>query len=143
MASSYQCQRQVEFFDTDMAGIAHFSSFFRFMEEAEHEFLRSVGLSVFIEDDQGRLSWPRVSVSCDFSGPARFEDLLDIQLRIAKLGRTSVTYRFDITTSGRLVAVGRLTAVCCRLHEGAPPEPVPIPAWIREQIEPDPSLADS
>lgn len=143
MASSYQCQRQVEFYDTDMAGIAHFSSYFRFMEEAEHEFLRSLEMSVFMEKDGQRLSWPRVSATCDFSGPARFEDVLDIQLRVQRVGGSSVTYRFDITTAGRPVAIGKLTVVCCRMEEGALPKPIRLPDWIRERIEADPSLSES
>ena len=47
MAEVFHTQRFVEFSDTDMAGIAHFSAFFRYMESAEHALLRSLGLSVF------------------------------------------------------------------------------------------------
>ena len=45
-ASEFQTRRKIEFSDTDMAGIVHFSRFFIFMETAEHEFLRSLGTSV-------------------------------------------------------------------------------------------------
>ena len=41
--------RRVEFCDTDMAGIVHFANFFRWMESAEVEFLRSLGLSVAVQ----------------------------------------------------------------------------------------------
>ena len=46
MAYEYKIVREVEFSDTDMAGIMHFSNFFRFMEAAEHGFFRSLGLSI-------------------------------------------------------------------------------------------------
>ena len=46
MPYEFRCRQRVEFADTDMAGIVHFSNFFRYMERAEHEFLRSLGLSV-------------------------------------------------------------------------------------------------
>ena len=46
MAYEYSIVRGVEFSDTDMAGIMHFSNFFRFMEAAEHGFFRSLGLSI-------------------------------------------------------------------------------------------------
>ena len=42
MACEYRHLRMVEFADTDMAGIVHFSRYFRYVEEAEHAFLRSV-----------------------------------------------------------------------------------------------------
>src|SRR5688572_30626127 len=50
--STYKTSRRIEFRDTDAAGIAHFSVFFTFMEEAEHEFLRHVGLSVHVQHEQ-------------------------------------------------------------------------------------------
>ena len=48
MPYEFQLSRRVEFSDTDMAGIMHFSNFFRFMEAAETAFLRSLGLSVVL-----------------------------------------------------------------------------------------------
>ena len=41
----FRATRRIEFCDTDMAGMVHFSNFFRFMEFAEQEFLRARGLS--------------------------------------------------------------------------------------------------
>ena len=46
MPTEFSIPRRVQFSETDMAGIAHFSNFFRMMEEVEHAFFRSVGLSV-------------------------------------------------------------------------------------------------
>lgn len=46
-------RRRVEFVETDAAGIVHFSSFFVYMEQAEHELLRHLGLNVFVDDEQG------------------------------------------------------------------------------------------
>ena len=128
--------RRVEFRDTDAAGIAHFSAFFDFMESAEHEFLRSLSLSVLTHDPAGTLSWPRVSASCDFRGPVRFEDVVDIELSIARLGEKSVAYSFIMRHGDRLVAEGKLTAVCCRLSPLAPPNSIPIPAAIADLLRP-------
>ena len=49
--SSFRTTRRVEFRDTDMAGIMHFSAFFTVLESVEDEFLRSLGLSVVMSDD--------------------------------------------------------------------------------------------
>ena len=57
--------RRVEFRDTDAAGIVHFSVVPVYMEQAGHELLRSLGMSVHQHDAQGEISWPRVSVGCD------------------------------------------------------------------------------
>src|SRR5438876_10650892 len=92
MPTAFLTSRRVEFSDTDAAGIMHFAAFFRMMEQAEHDLLRSVGLSVVEHDLEGTLSWPRVSTKCDFSAAARFEDVLEIEVRVARLGERSVTY---------------------------------------------------
>ena len=72
MAEPFRTIRRVEFHETDMAGIVHFSNFFRYMEAAEHEFLRSRGLSVVLDWEGQRLTFPRVAASCDFRRPLRF-----------------------------------------------------------------------
>ena len=52
--------RRVEFADTDMAGIVHFSNYLRYMEMAEHDFLRSIGFSVNGTIEGRHVGWPRV-----------------------------------------------------------------------------------
>lgn len=132
--STYRTQRRVEFRDTDAAGIAHFTAFFSYMEEVEHEFLRSVCLSVISRDAAGVLSWPRVSAQCDYCGAVRFEDLLDIELSLDRIGEKSVTYGFRFQHNGRQVAEGRLTAVCCRMEPDGP-RSVPIPADVVAKLQ--------
>ena len=64
MAYEFHCKRRVEFAETDMAGIVHFSNFFRYMELAEHEFLRSLSLSVHDPSRADFVAWPRVNAEC-------------------------------------------------------------------------------
>jgi 4-hydroxybenzoyl-CoA thioesterase/acyl-CoA thioester hydrolase len=141
-------RRRVEFRDTDAAGIVHFSAFFFWMESAEHELMRSVGLHVFERHPDGsETSWPRVSVSCDYRSTARFGDELDIIIGVAAIGRTSVTYECVFEHNGRAVAEGRVVAVRCLMRPGSKLEPVGIPADIvarltasdaeRKQRQPD------
>jgi len=131
---SFRTTRRVEFRDTDMAGIMHFSAFFTTLESVEHEFLRSLGLSVVMDHDQEPMGWPRVSASCDFRGAVKFEDVLDIELTIARLGGKSVTYQFIVESGGRRIAEGKLVAACCRLRAGMGLQAIPIPAAIVEKL---------
>src|SRR4026209_1278570 len=105
MPYEFKLTRTVEFSDTDMAGIMHYSNFFRFMETAEHAFFRSLGLSlVGMSDEVGSVGpsgpgqkleserraedrralpsfgWTRVHAECDYQAPLRFEDEVEIQL---------------------------------------------------------------
>src|SRR5688572_6643371 len=130
----FRTTRRVEFRDTDMAGIMHFSAFFTVLESVEHEFLRSLGLSVVMSDEEGQLGWPRVSASCDFKGAVKFEDVLDIELSIARLGEKSITYQFTVDHAGQPVAAGRIVAVCCRMSHGQPLQGIPIPQPIVSRL---------
>ena len=56
--------------------IVHFANFFRYMEAAEHAFLRSLGLSVVMDIDGGKYGLPRVSASCDYLKPARLDETI-------------------------------------------------------------------
>jgi len=134
MSGTFTTNRRVEFCHTDAAGIAHFSAFFTFMEQAEHELLRSVGLSVLMQDGSQTVSWPRVSATCDFVGAAKFEDVLQIDVDIERLGEKSVTYAFLFSHSGADIANGKMTTVCCHIQSGVPPRSIPIPADISEKL---------
>jgi 4-hydroxybenzoyl-CoA thioesterase/acyl-CoA thioester hydrolase len=134
MSEPFRTTRRVEFCHTDAAGIAHFAAFFEFMEQAEHELLRSRDLSVFMNDDAGIISWPRVAAKCDFQSAARFEDVLEIQVRISRLGEKSITYAFAFCREDTSIAHGELTSVCCRMTDQAPPQPIAIPDWFRTKL---------
>ncbi|MCH9649925.1 MAG: acyl-CoA thioesterase [Deltaproteobacteria bacterium] len=126
--------RRVEFSDTDLGGIVHFSRFFVFMEGAEHEYLRSLGTSVDLEIDGQRAGWPRLSASLDFRSPARFEDWIDLELRVLRKGRSSITYGHTLKVGERLIAEGRISTACCLLDLPTGLKAVPIPAEIAERI---------
>ncbi len=135
MATGFTTTRRVEFGDTDMAGIVHFANFFRYMEAAETDFLRSRGLSVSWLDGDTRYGFPRVSTGCDFQKPAKFEDVLTVAVTIEKIGRKSLSYRFDFTRGNDAIAVGRITSVFCRAGGPDHIESIEIPAAIRAKLE--------
>jgi YbgC/YbaW family acyl-CoA thioester hydrolase len=135
MAYQFHTKRQIEFSDTDMAGIVHFSRYFVFMETAEHEFLKSLGMSVISSIDSNKISWPRLSASFDFYEPLRFEDVVDIQILVARKGRKSVTYQSIFKKGDVLVARGRVAAACCICNPGEPLRATVIPEQISSLIE--------
>ena len=131
--------RRVEFGDTDMAGIMHFSNFFRFMEVAESDYLRSLGLSVSWVADGVKWGFPRRAAACDYQKPAKFQDVLTVAVSLEKLGTKSVSYRFDFANQrGEPVAVGRITAVFCRSTGPDHIEALDIPADMRAKLEGQP-----
>ncbi len=126
--------RRVEFAQTDMAGVAHFSEYFRYLESAEHEFFRSVGLSVHLQQEDQQISFPRISCSFDFTKPLRFEDEFEVHLGVERLGEKSVTFRAEILSGGEIRARGRCTTVCCDMANGDMAS-IPIPENFRAALD--------
>ena len=134
MAFEFRYKRRVEFAETDMAGVLHFASYYRLMEEVEHAFWRSAGLSVMTNDDGRDIGWPRVKTNCQYFRPARFEDELELALRVVKIGDRSVEYEIEFRCEGERVALGHTTAVCCTMGAGVFGS-LPIPDRLRVALE--------
>jgi acyl-CoA thioester hydrolase len=131
--------RQVEFSETDMAGIMHFSNFFRFMEAAEHAFFRSMGFSIHTKGFAEPLGWPRVHADCDFRYPLRFEDTVEIHLRVREKREKSLVYSFVFRKMNeqpaKEVARGTLAVACIRYDKASGGmRAVPIPQAIAAEI---------
>jgi len=135
----FRTRRRVEMADTDMVGIVHFARFFIFMETAEHEFLEALGTRVLFELDGCQMGWPRVAATCEYLAPARFGDVLDIHLTVAKKGRSSVTYAIEISRQDRPIARGRVTTAFCRLDGPDGVRAVRIPEFLSALLEEAPA----
>jgi acyl-CoA thioester hydrolase len=132
--------RMVEFADTDLAGIMHFSNFFRFVECAEHAFFRSLGCRVHTANGSDHQGWPRLEVTCKFLKPARFEQTLEVCLRIEELRTSSLRYTFSIFTldaaERSLAATGSCSIIHVELDTKAHQiRKSPIPAGLRHKLE--------
>jgi acyl-CoA thioester hydrolase len=138
MSYEFKAVRRVEFSETDMAGIMHYSNYFRFMETAEHAFFRSLGLSIFRTGDPP-VSWPRVHASCDYKTPLRFEDEVEIHLLVAEKKAKALTYAFKFrklnAAPPALVARGALTVVCVTHHADGRMTACAIPRLVADKIQ--------
>ena len=134
MSEPFTIARRVQFAETDMAGVLHFSNYFRYMEEVEHAFWRSLGRSVVTPEGLHTMSWPRVSVSCEYFSPARFEDEVTLLFRLTHIGSRSLTYEVDFLREGKLIAEGKATAVCCGMKDGVF-SAMAIPGTLRSKLQ--------
>jgi YbgC/YbaW family acyl-CoA thioester hydrolase len=126
--SEYTLRRRVNFYETDGAGIVHYSNYFRYMEEAEYGLWREAGVELGANHDY---AFPRVSASFDFQAPLRFNDEFEVRLRVAAIGRTSLTYACSITRGDTAIASGTLTFVSVSKQTM---RPTPLPPDRLERI---------
>jgi acyl-CoA thioester hydrolase len=123
------CHRcEVAFGDTDASGRVHFPNVFRYFEQAEHAFLRSRGVPVF---GPGGAGWPRVSARCEYRLPLGAGDRIEVRIRLAGVGRSSLSWEFEVLDAGRqLAAEGAVTVV----KVDAEGRPVAVSAVEREAL---------
>ncbi|TVR54167.1 MAG: acyl-CoA thioesterase [Puniceicoccaceae bacterium] len=144
MLSEYLIVRRVEFADTDMAGIMHFSNFFRFMEVAETDFLRAAGIEPICLEPGSVSGWPRVRASCDYHAPVRFGDEVEVHLFVKEIRIRAVCYFFrfrkrDGATSAEPVARGEMVTVRATADRpGGAMQALPLDDDILARIGPAP-----
>jgi YbgC/YbaW family acyl-CoA thioester hydrolase len=106
----FRYQRRVQFGETDLAGIVHFSWYFRYMEEAEHALWRAAGMS--ISPEQPTVGWPRVAAAFDYKSPLRFEEEFAVGVRIGAVSRRTIRYAFTMRREAAVIGHGQITVAC-------------------------------
>jgi len=119
-------ETRVAWVDTDAGGRIHFTAAFRWAEAAETELMRRLGLA---NADWG--NFPRRKVEAEYLKVLRFDDEIEVRLRVDNVGRTSVTYAWTIARDGEPHIKGRHTVV----HVNAEGQPEPLSDALRALLD--------
>jgi len=130
--SEYRLRRRVQFYETDLAGLVHFSWFFRYMEEAEHALWREAGISIARAGEE--TGFPRLAASVEFHAPLRFEDEFEVWIRVAAISRRTMRYTCLMTLGETKIATGLLTIACVSKRPGEPMRSIEIPQDIASRF---------
>lgn len=131
MGEPFCWRSRIRFSDTDASGRIHYSAMFRHMEAAEDEFMRTIGFPYAEIEPAGDLSFPRVHVEAQFVAPLRYDDEVETQVTVERVGESSFTLYFMSTANGRAVARGRITAVCISISTQ---RSTPMPEGLAEAL---------
>jgi YbgC/YbaW family acyl-CoA thioester hydrolase len=147
MVSEFSITRTVEFAETDMAGIMHFSNYFRWMEACESAFYRSLNLPLISFVPGQVVGWPRVNVTCDYRAPLRFNDAVEVRLYVKEIRTRAIVllFKFRKIAKGKpepdVCAQGEITAVCVTGDAKGGMVATAIPDWFRAKIRVAPKAA--
>jgi acyl-CoA thioester hydrolase len=129
---AHSTRTRVGFSDTDAQSVVYYGRYNPFFDLARTEYLRSLG--VLHRDFGGEFVMRANDV--EYFAPARFDDELEIHIRVSRIGRTSMTYEFAafkvpeetllVTAHQTLVFIDRATR-----------RPVPIPVDYRTPFDVD------
>jgi acyl-CoA thioester hydrolase len=132
MGEPFCWRSRIRFSDTDASGRIHYSAMFRHMEAAEDEFMRTIGHPYAEIEPAASLSFPRVHVEAQFIAPLRYDDEVETQVTVERVGESSFTLYFMSVANGAAVARGRLTAVCMSTETQSS---TPLPEALAEALQ--------
>ena len=123
----YSALARVWFSDTDAQGVVYYGRYMPYFDQARTEYHRHLGAI----EIRGEFALRALNV--EYHAPARFDDLLEIFVRIARIGRTSVTYEHEAhrLPDDTLMVTATQTLVLVDLEER---KACPIPDDVRERI---------
>jgi acyl-CoA thioester hydrolase len=123
----YAALTRVGFSDTDAQGVVYYGRYMPYFDIARTEYHRHLGhLEI-----RGEFAMRAMSV--EYHAPARFDDLLEVFVRVERVGTTSVTYDFAAyrKEDDALMATAKQTLVLISLPDR---KPVPVPQSFRDQV---------
>jgi len=144
MAYDFTTTKKIEFSETDMAGLVHFSNYFRYMEVAERDFFESLELNLIQSAPDDLVGYPRTRAECKFSAPLRFGDTVKIHLAIKAIKDRSIDYQFRLYKLDKkgyesAVAKGHITTIYTELNEDGSLQSRPLPQALLDKIEEAPT----
>jgi 4-hydroxybenzoyl-CoA thioesterase len=93
MANAFTTERKIRFSHCDPAGIVYFVNFFDMVGGAvEDWFSEALGGNAHAELIRRRVGFPIVNTACEFFRPCHLGDRLQLELSVAKLGRSSIEF---------------------------------------------------
>lgn len=144
MLYEHTSKRQIEFSETDMAGLVHFSNFFKYMETAERDFFSTAGVDLIKINQTELVGWPRARAECKFFTPLRFGDTIEIHLAVKAVKDRAIDYQFRIfrcnvdgtkTQAGK----GHMTTILAQLNEEGELRSVELSKELRARISEAPA----
>jgi acyl-CoA thioester hydrolase len=133
MARRHRLQEHVRWSDVDVSGLIRWDAYARYVELAETELFRAAGYPYASLWEQLDIWLPRVQFHLDLRSPARLDELLDLEIWIGRIGRSSIRLDFAIAKPGGAIADGQLTIVSISRAEG---KAVPVPAPLAAALDP-------
>lgn len=135
MADRFSHHSRIRFVDTDASRRIHYTSLLRHFETAEEEFMRSLGWP-YSDIERRDEYYPRVHVEADYIGALRYDDEIETQVSVGRVGEKSYTLLFHVITHGVLAGKGKIVAACMdKRTQKSRPLPEAFAAALRQRIE--------
>ena len=110
-------RHKIKYYECDGMAVTHHSNYVRFMEEARIDLLDQLGYG-FEKMEADGISSPVVSIQCNYKKPTRFQDVMDIDVRVKEMTELKLTFCYEMKVGGSVVCTAESTH--CFLENGRP-----------------------
>jgi len=110
-----RCEIRVIYGDTDQMGVVYYANYLRWFEAGRTEFLRAKGLSYSEFEAREKLILPVVEAGVVYRQPARYDDLVAVETRLAEARRASARFEYEVKRGEDLLATGFTVHACVSL----------------------------
>ena len=131
MSLTFHWPVRVYWEDTDAGGVVYYANYLKFLERARSEWLRSFGFEQDVLRDEAGVVFVVRRVEIDYLAPARFNDQLDVAVRLHETGRASFVVRQELMRGATRLAKAVVTLACVDATQF---KPVKIPAPILQAL---------
>ncbi|MDF1670277.1 MAG: tol-pal system-associated acyl-CoA thioesterase [Roseovarius sp.] len=118
---------RVYYEDTDMAGIVYYANYFKYIERARSDWVKSLGIDQNSMREQDGVVFAVRRVEADYHAPARFDDALQVETRVQTVTGARLVLQQEVTRDGDLL-FGAIVTIVCINDSG---QPARLPANIR------------
>ena len=126
----YSALTRVGFSDTDAQGIVYYGRYLPYFDQARVEYARHLEMLATGPEEH---EFVMRANTIEYLAPARFDDLVEVFIRVARIGTTSVTYECAAyrVDDDVLMVTATQTLVLVDLDER---KACPVPEWFKEKI---------
>ena len=117
--------------DTDAGGVVYYANYLRFMERARSEWLRAFGFEQDVLRDEAGVVFVVRRVEIDYLSPARFNEQLEVSVRLHEMGRVSISVRQELMRGSDCLARAEVTLACV---DAVRFKPVKIPSPLLQAL---------
>lgn len=122
---------RVRWAELDPQGIVFNPNYLVYFDTAGTEYMRAIGYAYPVGLSELGADLYTVNANANYRDSARYDDVLDIGVRVGKIGRSSMRFDFGVFRDDDLLVDGALTYVCAG---GSPRVSVPVPDAFVDRI---------
>ena len=87
---------RVRWMECDAQGIVYNGAYLGYLEIGQAEYYRNLGFAIYIIPKSGYFDFAVVKSTLEFKAPARLDEIIDLHIRVSKIGNTSLTLNMEI-----------------------------------------------